>query len=248
LPSACALVELDRSLPVTAGEHGRNLGSHHVHADIGTLACRGEDPARASRVPLTARASPDELVPERPALHAKECRLFSCYRSLRRAEPQFRFILIMGAAPKLEITRRCLSARGKWHHMVIFEKSSFGAPPVWTVECTAPFVAVPHGSLHCGRNVTRILIPAAMRARAYGLADSCALELFEQYRDRSFEDDGRIAVRHHVTQQILSSPQLVVRLAANGELNLVPFRRDGLHRRCTRRRRVDGSSTTGTEA
>jgi len=53
----CGCVELDRSIPVTDGEHGRDLSSHRVHANIDTsrlgsfrneLRSRAENCARFS--------------------------------------------------------------------------------------------------------------------------------------------------------------------------------------------------------
>jgi hypothetical protein len=56
-----------------------------------------------------------------------------------------------------------------------------------------------------------------------------ALQLAEQPRQRPIEDDGDVAVRHAMPQEILYLPQLVMRLARDRELHVELFWRQRLH-------------------
>ena len=63
------------------------------------------------------------------------------------------------------------------------------------------------------------------------------LEVLQQQRDRTVEDNSGIAIRHLMPQQVLDAAEFVVGVAADGELHLVSFRGERSDNRWTKRRR-----------
>jgi hypothetical protein len=108
--------------------------------------------------------------------------------------------------------------------MVEFEESRFAAAPMCSFKLALPAVTRPDGPFDLGGNMTRAFSSCHSRARSIRNGDPFLLQVSEQQRNRPLEDHGRVTIRNAMTQQVLHSPQLLVRLATNGELYFVSFR------------------------
>src|SRR5687767_11355766 len=121
--------------------------------------------------------------------------------------------------------------------MVKLEKSALGAPPVLAHERALPIIPPPDLALHGSWNVAGAVGRRSRAARRRRLGASTPFELTQQQRQGAVEDFGGVAARNGVPRQGLHAPQLVMRVARDGELDLVAFRREGHHGGPWRRRR-----------
>jgi hypothetical protein len=135
-----------------------------------------------------------------------------------------RFMLIVSTAPKLDVLGGPHSPACEWNDVVKLEECRFAASALAPFERTATAVARPDGAAHGRRDVTASGGERTRRLpRRLRLRQLRPLEMLEQQRQRAIDDRGGIAVRDRVTQQILRAPELVVRVAADGELHFVPL-------------------------
>src|SRR5438093_3486075 len=106
------------------------------------------------------------------------------------------------------------------------EKAPLYAPTACSNERASPIIAAPDLTLYGRGDVSRA------SPRRNGIAGTQRrgklrpLQVLEEQRERAIENRGRIAVRSAVPHQILDSPQLIVSVARDRELNLVSLRRE----------------------
>jgi hypothetical protein len=110
-----------------------------------------------------------------------------------------------------------------------FQKSSFGASAAWSHERAAPLITLPDDASHRGRDVTRVPRRCVEWTRAIGRRQLLLLQFVDEDGERLIEDLAGIAVWDRVSQQILGTAELIVRLATDGELDLESLRRQLLN-------------------
>src|SRR5688572_15868530 len=88
---------------------------------------------------------------------------------------------------------------------------------------------------------SRARVAGPARPRLIGLGQLLAGELVEKEGEGAVEHGVVVSGRHHVPEQVLRAPELLERLATDGELQLVAPRRKGRQRGggWRRRRRWD---------
>ncbi len=108
--------------------------------------------------------------------------------------------------------------------MMEFEKPSLGTTAIHSNKCTMAFIPSPHFASHRRRHVTPARIARRFASGSGGLHSSSLLEILQQARQSPVEDDGRVAIRHGMPQQILYLSQLVMGFAGDRDLKLVAIR------------------------
>ena len=144
---------------------------------------------------------------------------------LLRAEESLRFEDVVSPTPELQIVRRRFTAGGIRNDVVKFEKPGLIATTRRANEGTAAAITCPHGAFHGCGDATRARDLRASSARPLNHRQLGFCQVVEKNCERAIEDDGRVAVRDLMSQQILRATQLVVRVVTNGELHFVTLRR-----------------------
>jgi hypothetical protein len=142
-----------------------------------------------------------------------------------RPKEQPRLIRVVRAAAQLDVLNRRRPAHGMGLHVVKFQERALATTPFGPDERAASTITSSHGAPHRRRDVARAF-GGALRGRSgtLSLGEALAFESIDQKRDGAIEDLGRIPRRHRVTQQRLGTPELVVCLARDGELNPIALR------------------------
>ena len=126
----------------------------------------------------------------------------------------------MRAAAQLEIVSRRRASVRKGHDVVILEEPALRAATGRAHERALATVAVPDCTSHRRRNVaavgaTRLRYPRSIHHSVLRL-----VQLRQEQRQRAIDDDGNIAVRNTVSQQILGLSKFVVGLTRDGDCTL----------------------------
>ena len=129
----------------------------------------------------------------------------------------------MRAATQLDVLYRRRSAHGIGLDVVELQERALTAASFGPDERAAATVTSPHGASHRGRDVARGPRAWFRRARTLSLGEALAFELVDQERDGAIEDFGGIPRGHRMTQQRLGTPELVMCLARDGQLNPIAF-------------------------
>ena len=140
-----------------------------------------------------------------------------------RPEEQARLIRIVRAAAQLDVLDCRRSADGIGLYVVELQERALSAASFGPDERAAAAVTSPHGAPHRCRDVARGSRAWCRRARTIGLGETLAFELVDQERHGAIEDGGGISRGQRVTQQRLGTPELVVGLARDGQLNPIAF-------------------------
>jgi hypothetical protein len=135
-------------------------------------------------------------------------------------------VLIVSAAPKLDVADRGDPTPRKRDDMMKLQEACLTAAALSPFERTAAAVARPDSAADGRRNMTAACGDRAGHlSRRFRLRQLRSLELLEQQRQRAIDNRRGIAVGNRVPQQILRTPELVVGLAADGELQLCTAQR-----------------------
>jgi hypothetical protein len=138
---------------------------------------------------------------------------------------RFRLIGIVCTAAKLQVCARGFSTLGKRDDVMELEPAMLATPAPGPDEGASATVAFPHFPFDCGWHMARAGFRIRNLPRSISSRELLLLEFCQQQRQGTIKDDGWIPIRHRVTQQILHTPQLVVRLASDRELHFVALRR-----------------------
>ena len=108
--------------------------------------------------------------------------------------------------------------------MVEFQKSSLSTTAVASNERATALVPTPHRTPDRSRNMTSTGIDRHGSPWPLYVRDLPSLKIVQEERQCAIEYRRRIAIRQDVTHEILNLSQLVVRFAANRDLEFVPLR------------------------
>ena len=144
----------------------------------------------------------------------------------------------MATAPQLDLVDGRLAPQSVRIDVVELDEPALIAPvPVRSDEAAAPEIPHPDRTLDRGRGIARTRFRAAGRTRFPGVGELLLRQLHQQRGQRPVEDRRIIARRDRVAEHVLGEPQLLERVAADRELELVAVRRerrhgDGTDRQC----------------
>jgi hypothetical protein len=108
--------------------------------------------------------------------------------------------------------------------VVEFQEASFRAAAVRAHEGALAAIASPDLSLETRGYVAGPAWGCACCSWAVGGGQFRPFQIRQQRCQRPIEDRSRVAARNAMAEQVLHAPQLLERLAPNGELHLVSFR------------------------
>ena len=175
-----------------------------------------------------------------------------CHRraGLRLPEVQPAFILVVPLAAQLErVGRLGIVAESPRVEVVLLDATRLLATVAVRrgVLAAAP-VSFPEDAPDGRGRPSRAPVPGPARPRLVGPGALLAGELVEQDGEGAVEDGVVVSRRHRVPEQVLRTAQLLERLAADRELELVPLRGErrqdrGLRRRSRLDRRRDRRAT-----
>lgn len=198
-------------------------------------------PARVSRMSVSLQFLEHvtrawRLGPDRVPVPAVSGTTLAHERWLRWAEEALGLMFVVDGTAQLKVLYGSGSAHGVRKHVMEFEEAGLGTPTARADERTSPAVTGPDRAPD-----SRGDVPRARRCRtrspwAIGRGQFGSGDIIHQQRERPIEDLGGVAVRNGMSQQVLHSAQLLVRLPRDRELDLVPFRREGRHHGRARRR------------
>ncbi len=193
----------------------------------------------SSKPPCTRRWPPPdvELGPDRVHRRVRSPRL---PHQQRQSSPEIllRLVQVVRSTPQFDVLDRRLTTDSMGFNVMELEEPALGTAPVRPHERAPAAVALPHLPPHGGRNVTRTRRDRSARTWMLGRRQLGSLEIRHEERQRPIEDGSRVASRDRVTQQVLSSAELVVRLTRDRELHLVALGSQRRHDRRARRRNL----------
>src|SRR3954466_507526 len=131
----------------------------------------------------------------------------------RRPKKLLGFVEVMSPAPQLHVVGSARTSYGEGRQMMKLQKVSLGAAAFLADESATSLVACPHFPPHRCRNPARTWRHTGGPTRTKGRSRSRAFELLNQQPQRTADDRSSIAAGDGVTQQLLGSAQVVVRLA-----------------------------------
>src|SRR5262249_33916634 len=145
--------------------------------------------------------------------------------TLAGAEVPRDFVAVVGAAAQLDVLDRRLASRGARDDvMELHESARAATPSILRDEGAGAAVSSPHDSLRLSRDVSRFSQWAAVTARARRVRELPLRELLDEGAEGPVEDLAEIAAGDGVSQQILRDAQLLPRLRARREADLVTLR------------------------
>ena len=145
-----------------------------------------------------------------------------------RAVVQLGLVGIVGAATELDVVHRGLPTRGVGLDvMELQEPALCAAAPAFAGEGAATAVSEPHRPPEPCREVPRGRGVTAAGAWPRGGGELLPGQVIEQRGEGSIEDLRHVAVGNGMPQQVLRQAQLLARLGAGGEADLVPIRGEG---------------------
>ena len=121
-------------------------------------------------------------------------------------------------------------------------------PPARGDEGAAAPVSGPDRPPHVRRDVPGVLRLATALAGPLGGGELLPLEVLDEQGERAIEDLGQIAAGNGVSEQVLGPPQLLARLRAGREADLVALGGEGAHDRPGYRRGREPAAGTGARA
>ena len=175
-------------------------------------------PWRRCRVNKTTRSGPSSS------------RICNALSRSPRPEDLLGFVNVVRPAAKLQVLHRARAAGGKRLQVMHFEKPTFRTSALRTDERAAAFVAGPDLPTDCRGDPSGSRSNTARRTRMADGRHARALELLYQQPQGARENRSRIAGRHHVTQEVLGTTQVFVRLSRNSDVHPVVFGRQRGHR------------------
>ena len=180
-----------------------------------------ERPRRSRAHDTLARSGPSSRLVRRPRLPHQQ----------RQSTPEvlLRLVHVVRATPELDVLDRGRTTNGVGTHVVKLEEPALGTAPVRSDERAPATVAPPHLPPHGGRNVARARRGRSARTWTLGRRQLGPFEIGREERQRPIEDGSRVASRDRVTEQVLDSTELVVRLTRDHELHLVALRGQRRH-------------------
>jgi hypothetical protein len=152
---------------------------------------------------------------------------------------------VVSSASKFEVLGRRRSTARKGHDVVELQPAGFAASAIRADEGTASFVARPHRASDRGRHMSRHRCDTRPHLWATGGGTPRLLELVDEHREGPVDDEGRIAARHRVAQQVAGAVEPGPRLAAQGDFEEVAIGGERSHDGTRRRGRQGAFRAVG---